>query len=68
MKTVDAKHALMFLVALGFFAVLAALMFVPVPPGNKEFLQMLLMPLAGVFGYLVGYKPPEKSPPTDTYR
>lgn len=68
MKTVEAKHFLMLLVALGFFGVLGALMFVPVPEANEKYLLMLLMPLASVFQYLAGYKPPEKSPPTDTYR
>lgn len=63
MKTTDAKHFLMLLVAFGFFAVIGTLLFVPVPTGNKEMLQMLLMPLAGVFGFLVGYKPERPAEP-----
>lgn len=48
---------LLFIVAIGFFAVLGCLMFIKVPTENKEMLQMLLMPLSGAFGFLVGAKP-----------
>lgn len=61
--TQQSKHALMVIVALGFFAVLAGLMFVPVPTENREMLQMLLMPLSGAFGFLVGYRPPDSKQP-----
>lgn len=56
------------IVAVGFFAVIGCLLFFPVPAGNKDFLQMLLMPLSGAFGYLVGYKPAPDNKPTDVYR
>lgn len=52
------RDALMLIVAVGFFAVLGVLLFVPIPGGNKDLLQMMLMPLSGAFGFLVGYKPP----------
>ena len=53
---------LLFLVALGFFAVIGGLFFVPVPSENRDFLQMMLMPLSGAFGFLVGYKPQAEPP------
>lgn len=54
------RDGLLYLVGFGFFAVLGVLLLREVPPGNKELLQMLLMPLSGAFGYLVGFKPPAK--------
>lgn len=58
------RDGLLYLVGLGFFGVLGVLLFREVPMGNKELLQMLLMPLSGAFGYLVGYKPDRRDDAT----
>jgi hypothetical protein len=60
--TKQLRDSLLYLVVVGFFAVIGCLLFFPVPPGNKDFLQMLLMPLSGAFGYLLGYKPQAEQP------
>lgn len=60
------RDGLLYIVGIGFFGVLGVLLLREVPPGNKELLQMLLMPLSAAFGFLVGYKPPERS--GDQYR
>ena len=57
MRTVEAKNLLMLIVALGFFGALGALVFFPVPQGNKEFLQVLLLCLSNVFTALVVHRP-----------
>lgn len=57
------RDILMLIVAVGFFAVLGVMLFVPIPQGNKELLQMMLMPLSGAFGFLLGYKPERRDDP-----
>lgn len=65
MRSTEAKHLLMLIVALGFFLTLAALIFVPVALENKEPLNMLLLCLSNVFTALVVHRPqtpPEAKP------
>jgi hypothetical protein len=60
-----ARNVMLFLVVIGFFAVIGGLFVLDVKPANKEFLQMLLIPLATAFTTLLGVKPQVAAPPKD---
>jgi hypothetical protein len=53
----------MLLVAIGFFAVILCLVFVPAAKGNENLLNVLILALSNVFTALAVHRPPEK--PTD---
>lgn len=62
MRLAEARSTLLILIALGFFAALGCLLLVPVPAGNKDYLQILVLGLSNVFTAVAVSRPQTTDP------